>query len=193
MQSPIYKELHEAGLATKYEGDGVWKNLNGENVDSLQAICRKCQYNLTHPKYLLFVDEVGSNTNMTNDKNKSGEQFACQRGTVPRQQTSNTADIHFTVLGFTNAAGQAVLCGVIIAASQLSADQVLGFDVLAGSEEEIERAATMLRTDNDAFIQNMTTSHIFPGGPTCHVGDKVIPPFITCSPSGGITSQIQPT
>ena len=189
MYDSIYEELHEAGLATKHENDGVWKNLAGELVDSLQAVGRKCQYHLTHPEYLLFVDEVGSNTNMTSDKNKGGEQFACERGTVPRQQASNT-DIHFTVLGFTNAAGQAVLCGIIIGGSTLSADQILGFDVLAGTEDEIEKAANLLNSDNDAFIQNMTTSHMFPGGPTCHVGDKVIPPFITCSPSGGITSQI---
>ena len=31
---------------------------------------------------------------------------------------------------------------------------------------------------------------IFPGGPTYHVGDKIIPSFITCSTSGGITAKI---
>ena len=74
MYDSIYKELFDAGLATKYEGDGIWKNLQGKPVDILQAAGRKCKYNLTHPEYLLFVDEVGSNTNMANDKNKGGEQ-----------------------------------------------------------------------------------------------------------------------
>ena len=188
MYDGIYKELHDAGVASKYEGDGVWKNLDGEIVDRQEACGRKCLYELTHPGYLLFVDEVGSNTNMTSDKNKGGEQFVCERGTVPRQQASNT-DIHFTCLGFTNASGEAVMCGVIIGGSTMSADQVLGFDILAGTQSEIEKWAKILK-DDDAFNQNMTTSHMFPGGPTCYVGDKVIPPFVTCSPSGGITSQI---
>ena len=69
MYDSIYKELEEAGVATKYEHDGVWKNLTGDCVDSFQAVGRKCQYDLTHPEYLLLVDEVGSNTNMTSDKN----------------------------------------------------------------------------------------------------------------------------
>ena len=29
---------------------------------------------------------------------------------------------------------------------------------------------------------------IFPGGTTCHVGDKIIPLFVTCSPSSSITT-----
>ena len=190
MYDGIYQELYEAGVASKYEGDGVRKNESGDIVPNReQALDRKCLYNVTHPSYLLFVDEVGSNTNMTNDKNKGGEQYVCERGTVPRQQESNT-DIHFTCLGFTNACGEAVMCGIIIGGSTLSFDQVLGVDVLAGTHDEVEAALNVLMNDDNVFLNNMKSSRIFPGGPTCYVGDKVIPPFVTCTPSGGITSQI---
>ena len=72
----------------------------------------------------------------------------------------------------------------------MSVDQVLGFDVLQGSDEEIEKVSKLLNKDNDSLIHNMIRSPMLPGDPTCHIGDKVILPFITCTPSGGITSQI---
>ena len=189
MYDSIYQELHEAGVASKYEGEGVWTNAAGDIVPTKEdALGRKCKYHLTHPNYLLFVDEVGSNTNMTSDKNKGGEQFVCERGTVPRQQASNT-DIHFTCLGFTNASGEAVMCGIIIGAGTLSVEQVLGVDVMAGTHDEVQTALNVIMDDN-ALLNDMKTNKMFPGGPTCYVGDKVIPPFVTCNPSGGITSQI---
>ena len=36
----------------------------------------------------------------------------------------------------------------------------------------------------------MEKNEIFPGGPTCKIEGKIIPPFITCSPHRGITSPI---
>ena len=94
MYDAIYSELILTGIAKKYDGDGQYKD----------ALGRKCKYYLTPPEYLLFIDEVVSNTNMANDKNKGGKQLACEIGTVPRQQAS-TSDVHFIVLGFINASG----------------------------------------------------------------------------------------
>ena len=33
-------------------------------------------------------------------------------------------------------------------------------------------------------------NNIFPEGPICNIEGKEVPPFVTCSPSGGITSEI---
>ena len=79
--------------------------------------------------------------------------------------------------------------GIIMGAATLTADQILGIDVLAGTHDEIEKAVNATK-DGNVLIPNMKTSHMFPGGSTCYVGDKIISPFVTCSPSGGITSQI---
>ena len=148
---------------------------------------RKCKYCLTRPEYLLYVDEVGRNTNMINDKNNGGERLACERRTVSRQHAS-TIDVYFTVLGFTNASGQSILCGIIIGGHKLTAYHVLGFDVIVGLPQEIITAVN--RLNDEFFFENMSTRKKCPGDPPCSVNGKKISPFVTFSPYGGIISQI---
>ena len=157
MYQLIYNEFVDAGVAKRLEGDGKWLDINGNEVEEQEAFGRKCTHLLTHPEYVLFVDEVGSNTNMTKDGNKGGEKLACERGSQPRQQASSN-DIHFTTLGFTNALGQPILCGIIITGHQLSANDILGIDVMKGQ-----------LNNNEMTIENIATSEMFPGGPTCEV------------------------
>jgi hypothetical protein len=57
----------------------------------------------------LFVDEVSSNTSQAKDGNVGVEKFPCISGGRP-QILASTKDAHFTVLGFTAANGNPVLC-----------------------------------------------------------------------------------
>ena len=55
----IYSELIMTGIDKKYDGDGQWKYMHGnDDFNSSDVLGRKCKYYLTHPEYLLFVDEV---------------------------------------------------------------------------------------------------------------------------------------
>ena len=47
-----------------------------------------------------------------------------------------------------------------------------------------------IANNNEVFMQNLNRNEMFPGGLICEVDGKKIPPFVTCSPHGGITSQI---
>ena len=134
MYDCIYSELVDAGVAKQLAGDGYWLDEEG-NISDTNSFGRKTRFELTYPEYLLFVDEVGSNTNMSKDGNKGGEKLACERGNAPRQQAS-TFDTHFTVLGFTDAQGTPVMCAIIMSGNSLTADQILGIDVFNATIED---------------------------------------------------------
>ena len=49
--------------------------MNGNEVEETDAFGRKCTHHLTHPEYVIFVDEVGTNTNMAKYGNKGEENW----------------------------------------------------------------------------------------------------------------------
>ncbi len=62
MYDEIYKDFCCGGIAVEHP-EPVWRNEAGEVVESEeQAFGLKSKYELIHPDWLLFVDEVGSNT-----------------------------------------------------------------------------------------------------------------------------------
>jgi hypothetical protein len=67
---------------------------------------------LINPDYLLFVDECQSNTGMQKDKQKGKQQSIAQKGFGGTKEALMT-DLHYKVMGFTAATGEAVLCVVI--------------------------------------------------------------------------------
>ena len=85
---------------------------------------------MQRPDKLLFVDEVGSNTSTTKDRNVGGEKFCCDAAGCPQIKAA-TKDSHFNVMGFTAATGKPVMCAVIFAAKQLCESWVLGLNATA--------------------------------------------------------------
>ena len=61
---------------------------------------------------MLFVDEVGSNTDMKKDKQQGRQRVIAEKG-FRGSREAITTDIHYTVMGFTAATGEPVLCVVI--------------------------------------------------------------------------------
>jgi hypothetical protein len=62
---------------------------------------------------VVFVNEVGSNTSQEGDGALGGERKIVGRGSVPRE-SATTNDNHFTVLGFTAATGEPIMCAMIV-------------------------------------------------------------------------------
>jgi hypothetical protein len=90
-------------------------------------------------------------------------------------------DCHFTILGFSNALGQPVCCVIIIAAAQVTAQDIMG----------LQRWAETIGDPAIDFEQNSHgTDKYYPYGPTCTIFGKTISTFVTCSESGSITSNI---
>ena len=108
-----------------------------------------------HPQYMIFVDEVGNNTNMKDDGKIGGEKLLKGKGKKARILAS-TADQHFTVLGFTAGTGKSVMCCIIFSENELSAEQQLGVDIQAD-----------LVTGEFSMRLNHGPGKRYPGGPTC--------------------------
>ena len=101
------------------------------SLEEKDALGLQTKYNLIcPPDRLLFVDEVGSNTSQTKDGHVGGELFLCGKGERPQQRSAHKY-AHFTVLGFTAANGNPIMCAIIFAAKTLEDEWVLGLDPFA--------------------------------------------------------------
>ena len=68
----------------------------------------KVTHQVNHPDYILFVYEVGNNTNMKDYGKVGGERLLKEKGQKAKI-TAATSYAHFTVLGFTAAPGELVM------------------------------------------------------------------------------------
>ena len=127
MYAHIYEAMVEHGIASKCSTK-VKLDKRGEIVEHPEeAFGLPTQYLIQRPDKLLFVDEVGSNTCTTKDGHVGGEKFLCQADARPQIKAA-TKDSHFTVLGFTAATGEPVMCAIIFSAKEMCASWVLGFN-----------------------------------------------------------------
>ena len=62
----------------------------------------KVTHLVKHPEYIIFVDEVGNNTNIKYDGEFGGKRLLKEKDHKAKI-TDATSDAHFTVLGFTAA------------------------------------------------------------------------------------------
>ena len=58
MYDNTYKDLLDAEVAKKFGYIGKWFATEGNEVEKEEAFGPKYKFELTHPSYLLFVDEV---------------------------------------------------------------------------------------------------------------------------------------
>jgi hypothetical protein len=99
MYEPIYAAMEFAGVASKLEVP-EWQNEFGEPVRSKsEAVGEKVEYTITHSGHILYVDEVGNNTNQRDDGHKGGQKYVLARGSHRRTGCS-TSDAHWTTIGF---------------------------------------------------------------------------------------------
>jgi len=177
MYDEVYSSLVECGLAVKHD-QPVWRDDAGEAVNEEKAVGLESQFELIHPKYLIFVDEVGSNTSQVKDGNVGGEKYLCGKQSRPQQRAA-TKDTHFTVLGFTAATGEPVMCAIIFAAKALQEQWKLGFDPFA----------KCIGGENDIHL-NIGEGKVYPQGPNCTFNGKNVPCFCCSSESGSITGEL---
>ena len=179
MYAHIYEAMVEHGIASKCDTK-VKIDKQGEIVEhSDEAFGLPTQYLIQRPDKLLFVDEVGSNTCTTKDGHVGGEKFLCRADARPQIKAA-TKDSHFTVLGFTAATGEPVMCAIIFSAKEMCASWVLGFNA----------SAPWVGDDNDRRANIGGLDKRYPQGPVCHFNGKTVPTFCCCSENGSITSEL---
>ena len=134
---------------------------------------------VTHPSHLLFMDEVGINTNQKTVKNKGGQKFVMAHSNTAKLLCS-TSDHQCIMILVTAGSGQAVCCVGIFQSEQdhVPLQWATGIDVMVVLE----------RDENDEIIMddshcNVGEGKYLPGGPTCLFHGKWIPTMTFSSPS----------
>ena len=179
MYDGIYKEMTRGGIASKLF-TAVYLDKQGEIVETKEeAFGLPTKYMMSRPDKLIFVDEVGSNTSTTKDGNVGGEKFLCEKMARPQIRAA-TKDSHFTVLGFTAATGEPVMCAIIFAAKELATAWVLGYDASAEWQGK----------DHEENLNTGGLGKRFPMGPQCHYNGVDVPCFCCCSENGSITADL---
>ena len=156
MYHHTYAELVKAGVAMEVDAEEYLDgkgNVVGEYDDG--RLGNKTKFRMLHPRYLLFVDEVGSNTNAEKDKTNS-ERRICHRDDRP-QQVSSSSDHHYTTLPFTNALGEPVCCVIIIAGETNSVLDTLGIDYCNMGADFLDKETT--EEDSMSFFENNITNN----------------------------------
>jgi hypothetical protein len=179
MYAHIYEAMVEHGIASKC-ATKVKLDKAGEIMEFPDdAFGLPTQYLMQRPDKLIFVDEVGSNTCTTKDGHVGGEKFLCEAEARPQIKAA-TKDSHFTVLGFTAATGEPVMCAIIFSAKEMCRSWVLGLNASAPWEGDDKN----LRANTGGLDKQ------HPQGPVCHFNGKTIPTFCCCSKNGSITSEL---
>jgi hypothetical protein len=177
MYQELYQNLCSAGIACKHP-EALWIDKNGEVVEvQEQAFVCKSEFELIHPDHLIFIDEVGSNTLQAKDGQVGGQTYLCSVDGRPQNRAA-TKDAHFTVLGFTAANGELLLCAIIFAAKSMKREWVTGFDPFA---EWI---------GNEGNFEQNCGDKPYPFGPTCFFKGKEIPCFCCSSESVSINGML---
>ena len=154
MYHHTYRELVKAGVAKVVQEEeylDVHGNVVSEHDDA--KLGKKTKYRMVYPRYLFFVDEVGSNTHAEKDKT-SKEKRVCHRDDRP-QQVSSSSDHHYTTLPFTNGLGEPVCCCIIIAGESNTVLDVMGIDYMNMGDDYLSKDTS--REDAMSFFEaNMT-------------------------------------
>ena len=179
MYDHIYEAMVMKGIASKVDTKVLLDKEGLIVEDREDAFGLPTQYLLQRPDKLIFVDEVGSNTSTTKDGHVGGEKFLCEAHGRPQVKAA-TKDSHFTVLGFTAATGEPVMCAIIFAAQTMCESWVLGFNA----------SATWIGGDDDIRSNTGGLDKRHPQGPFCHINGKTVPTFCCCTENGSITSEL---
>ena len=153
----VYDQMVEAGVARwLLPSEHYYVNEEGEKVESEKdSVGLKVEVEITHPEWILFGDEVGTDISQKDDGNVGGQKFVAKKGSRANIKASHK-DGRFTLIGLTAATGDPVMCIVIFAAEELTFEQRMGIDICVPF--------------NDAKTINEKSGGVgksFPGGPSC--------------------------
>ena len=117
MYDLVYDQMVEAKIAEALpEEEWFWVDMAGNKYSESDKRCGlQVKIRLTHPEWLLFGDEVGTELNQKDDGNVGGQKYLSLKNTRAKVKSSNT-DGRFTVIGLTAASGDVVNCVIIFAA-----------------------------------------------------------------------------
>jgi hypothetical protein len=131
------------------------------------------------PKYVVFVDKVGHNTSQEGDGARGGEKKIVSRGMVAKESATTNSN-HFTVLDCTVAAGEDIMCVIIVAGKTIRPKIITDLDAFATKIGK--------DFDPDFTTDNSGPGKIYPNGPTCVFKGKEVPCMVYNTENNSITS-----
>ncbi|CAJ1929012.1 unnamed protein product [Cylindrotheca closterium] len=182
MYELVYEQMLRAGIAVRLpESEHYWVGKEGQIVDSEdKAAGHKCTIKLIHPEYLLFGDEVGTDTAQDQDGHIGGETYIKSADGQKVELLSTKASGRFTVMGLTAASGDPVMCIVIIAGKELAFEDYTGFD----------HQSEAIYDGTKTIEENYGPGKALPGLPVCVFRGKEVPGMVAVSPKVSMTSKI---
>jgi len=93
MHDQIYNVMKQAGLTNDFNTLVLMDhcgNIVLDDDNNAAAFGHPVSQKLIHPDHLLFMDEMGLNTNQKKDGHIGGELFLCAQGTTPKIGISTT-------------------------------------------------------------------------------------------------------
>lgn len=186
MYDDVYNLLVRAGNARRLETEAMFDKDGNIVTDQELMYGQPTKYVLTHPNNFIFVDETGCNTNQKNDGYVGGQRFVVPADGTGAGLVGSTTDISFTVLAFTNAFGQPLLCAVIFPSKKdlnnIPLPWSLGID---------RRKRIIGNPSNYEDLQrNIDEGQNMIGGPNCYVNGVTIPCYYGTSPKASITGEM---
>jgi hypothetical protein len=120
-----------------------------------EAFGSKIGVDITHLKWILFGDEVGTEINQKENGQIAGTNYCVGKGTRANMK-SNINGGRFTAIDLTTFPGDPVICFVSVAGKELTYEQPMGHDIWAGFNRD------------SSIRDNSGPGKAFPGASTCH-------------------------
>ncbi len=113
MYDKCYSQMLLGGLA-KPLPEPVYMDKRGKVVekDNPSAYGLPVTQELIDPDWVLFMDEMGINTNQKDDGHNGGEKYICPPGTTPKISCATNSH-RATVIPFVSASSKTVICAII--------------------------------------------------------------------------------
>ena len=91
-----------------------------------------------------------------------------KRRSTPKQIMCSSSDAHWTLLGFTDANGQPVICGIIFKGDTLIPEERLGCDIFVDASIEPQ----------DDIVANYGPGKRFHGPSRCYIRGIEVPSYV---------------
>ena len=196
MYTQIYKSYLDAGVARRLD-KAENRNRDGVVVESdSERFGEPCDIEVLHPDHILFMDEVGCNTNQKEDKNIGGTTYCAPKG-EDAYLISSGADHRFTMLPIIAATGEPVIYVIIFRSN--SKKKVAPENQKEYQSEVPKRWKTGIDITKDPTLvngvpidcmENCGPGKYYPEGPVCTFRGKELPALAFRSQSGGVTPEI---
>jgi len=124
---------------------------------------------------------VGCTTSQEGDEARGGEKKKVVRRTVAKE-SATTNNNHFTILDFTAATDEPVMCAIIISGKTIKPEVKTGLEAFAEKVGD--------ETDPDFILRNTGPGKIYPNGLSCLFKGQEVPCMVCNTESGSITSEL---